>query len=324
MVPRALVHFSNSTDAQLGAPETFRSHKDTEASPLQITPAVDVWSIGCVFSEVTVWAHHGWKKVVEYRRQRSMEIKSKGGDEGEHIFHFGGELLHAVEGIHQDILEKTLASHRITRSVLDSLVNDMLQHGTRPSAKFVFEKSKRLIGDAEKRFGVSVAGTVGNTNGAVIGPNGAMIMTRSPPRVPNEYHHSRAEWDSPIGQPLPPDHDSTPSSSSSRSQSPHHRHHPKSPSQSSKPRSNGVIGISPSGGQGSHVVPDPPPPPPSPPQQVQEEQVRPNLSIEEGHIWKKKKKEGEFTVLPGEENLTSLNQRDHVSQILAKLNLADV
>ena len=264
-----------------------------------------------MFSEVSVWAHHGWKRVVEYRRQRSLDIKAQGGDDGEHIFHFGGDLLHTVENIHQDILGKRLASHHITRSVLDSLVNDMLQHGTRPSAKFVFEKSKRLIADAEKRFGVSVAGPVGNTNGAVIRPHKVAIRTRNPPQVPNEHHRSRLEKESPIEEPLPPDEDST-SSSSSRSQSSHHRHHQKSPSQSSKTHSNGAIETSPSGGQGSHIVPNQPPPP-SPPQQGQEEPVRPTLSIEEGHKWKKKKKDGEYTVLPGEENLTSLNQRDHVS-----------
>ena len=265
-----------------------------------------------MFSEVSVWAHHGWKRLVEYRRQRSVEIKAKGGDEGEHIFHFGGKLLHTVEDIHQDILGKPFANHRITRSVLDNLVIDMLQHGTRPSAKFVFEKSKRLIGEAETRFGVSVAGPVGNTNGGVIDPSDATIRTRSPPQVPNGHHRSRAERESPIGEPLSRDGDSTPSSSSSSSQSSHHRHHHKSPSQSSKPRSNGATETSPSGGSGSHVVPNPLPPP-SPPQQGQEEPVRPTLSIEEGHKWKKKKKDGELTVLPGEENLTSLNKRDHVS-----------
>ena len=265
-----------------------------------------------MFSEVSVWAHHGWKRVVEYRRQRSVEIKAKGGDDGEHIFHFGGDLLHAVEDIHQDILEKNAAHHRITRSVLDSLVNDMLQHGTRPSAKFVFEKSKRLIVDAEKRFGVSVDALVGNTNGAVIRPNKVVNRNRSPPQIPNEFQRSRVERQSPIEEPLPPDEDSTSSSSSSRSQSSHHRHHHKSPSQSSKLRSNGAIETSPSGGKGLHGVPNPPPPPP-PPQQGREEPVRPTLSIEEGHKWKKKKKHSEFTVLPGEENLTSLNQRDHVS-----------
>lgn len=304
-----------------GAPETFRSHNDAESSPLQVTPAVDVWSVGCVFSEASVWAHHGWKRVFEYRRQRSVEIEDKGGDEGEETFHFDGSILDAVDNIHQDMLGKHRANDHITRSVLHDLVIDMLQHDARPSARFVFEKSKRLIKVAERKFGVSVAGHVGDTNGELVRFNEATNKTRSPPQAPYHYR-PRAETDLPLGEPPPPDDDYAPSSSSSRSQSSPCRHHHKSKSQSSKLGSNGVLESSQSGGQGPHVVPDPAPPSSavnsheSPQQQHiqqrQEEPVRPTLTIDEGHDWKKKKKNGEFVVLPGAENLTSMDQRDHI------------
>lgn len=309
-----------------GAPETFRPHRDTESSPLQVTPAVDIWSVGCVFSEVSVWAHGGWKRVVEYRRQRSVEIQAKGGGEGEHIFHYEGKLLDAVDNIHHNILETSLSGHHITRSVLDSLVEDMLQHGTRPPAKFVFDKTKRLVRDAEKKFGVSVeeyvAGLAENTNGELVDVNRATTRTRSSPQVPNEHYRSRAEGEWPLGEPHPPDGDSVPSSPSSRSQS-SYRHHHKSTSQSSRRRSFGATENIQSGGQASHVMPIRLPPPStaahtierSPQQHLQQrrdEPVRPILSIDQGHEWKKKKKNGEDTVLPGNENLTSMNQRDHI------------
>ena len=58
-------------------------------------------------------------------------------------------------------------------------------------------------------------------------------------------------------------------------------------------------------------------------QSAQEEPERPNLSIDQGHEWKRKKKAGEFASLHGEENLTSLDQRDHVSYEVLRLKLTN-
>ena len=325
--------FSNSIDVRSGAPETFRSHVKTESSPLQVTNEVDIWSIGCVFSEVSVWAHYGWKRVDEYRRQRSAEIEAQGGAVGEHVFHFDGKLLDAVNNIHQDMLGKPTVQHKITRSVLDRLVVDMLQHGSRPHAKFVFERSKRLVEDCEKAFGVSIIELGGSAGGELTDSDEARTRTRSLRQVPHGYHRS-AGGNSPVEEPLPADDRFTPSSSSSRSQSPPHRHHHKSASQTSKRRSIRATESPQSGEQASHVVPNPPPPPPTaansyrrPPQQhvqeLQEGPVRPTLSIDEGHAWKKQKKDGGIAILPGGENLTSLDKRDHVSHVLSKPNLAN-
>ena len=368
---------SKSTNKCLGAPETFRSHKDIDSTPLPVTQDVDVWSLGCVFSETSVWAHYGWKRVAEYRRRRSQEIEDSGGGEGEHIFHFDGKLLDAVHDVHRDILSKIQVSDRVTRSILHGLVDDMLQHGSRPAAKQCYEKSKRLIKEAETTFGVSVDEFVGNTN--YEGTKGSPYIPgkhrRSrvdqqlplreplPPHndpaqsssssasqssthrhhhkstsqgsrhVPGNHHRSRADREIPPGEPLPPDSDSAQSSSSSASQSPTPRHHHKSTSQSSRPRSVGPTESSQSGGQVLNVEPFPitaskatnvqdtsPQQPIHPPP---EEPVRPTLSIAEGEEWKRKKKAGEFVSLHGEENLTYLDQRDHVSHEVLRLKLTD-
>ena len=340
---------SNLTNQCSGAPETFRSHKDIESTPLKVTQDVDVWSLGCVFSETSVWAHYGWKRVAEYRRQRSREIEDKGGDEGEHVFHFEGNLLDAVNDIHRDILRNIHVSDRVTQSVLHGLVDDMLQHGSRPAAKQCFEKSKRLIKEAETTFGVSVYGLVGNSNSELV------VRTKGSPHVPGRHRRSRADQELPLGEPLPPQSDSAQSSSSSTSQSSTPRHHHKSASQSSRSRSINTplqagevlkrrrINPEEAGipappfapemyGVEGNVEPNPITPPStgtnvqetSPRQPVQpphEEPVRPSLSIDEGHEWKRKKKAGAFASLHGEENLTSLDQRDHVSYEILRLKL---
>ena len=332
--PLALAHtvngnlrfaLSKSTNECSGAPETFRSHKDIDSTPLKVTQDVDVWSLGCVFSETSVWAHYGWRRVAEYRRRRSQEIQDKGGDKGEHIFHFEGNLLDAVNDIHRDILRNIQVSDRVTQSILHGLVDDMLQHGSRPAAKQCYEKSKRLIREAESTFGVSVDGLVGNTN---------YEGTKGSPHVPGKHRHSRADKEMPLGEPPPPDSDSAQSSSSSTSQSSTRRHHHKTTSQSSRPRGIVPIESSQSGGQVLNVEPSPITPPSTatkvqetspqqPMQSPQEEPERPKLSIDQGHEWKRKKKAGEFAPLNGEENLTSLDQRDHVSYEALRLKLTN-
>ena len=321
---------SNIIDMCLGAPETYRS-KNTESTPLPVTQEVDMWSIGCVFSEVAVWAHHGWKKVKEYRRQRNSEIEIKGGGPDEHFFHWDGRLLDAVNNIHQDMTGGPFFKDFLTRSVLERLVVNMLQHKSRPYAKLVFEMSERLVQEFETRLGVSVDKLERIANGELVRSDEARAKTGNSLQVANEHYRSHAEENLSLKKPVPPDDNSTPPpppsspSSSSRSSTP--RHHQSSASQNDKRFSNPAKEIPQPGGLISTVVPDPPPPSTtakthedSSQQHVQqrpEEPERPTLSIDEGHAWKEKKKNGGVAVLPGYENLTSLDRRDHVSLILS-------
>lgn len=253
----------------------------------------------------------------EYRRQRSLEIEDKGGGKGEEMFHCDGERLDTVGTIHQDINttgQRRTSSH-ITRSVLERLVIDMLRPPEiRLPAKNVFDRSKALIKESEKKYEISVDGPVANTNGRVVSQ--AKPRTRKPPQ-------------------LPPDADSTSSSSSSRSPSPPRRHHHNSTSPRSERRNTGASGIPQSGGRDLSGVSDAMRPSSntanshanSLPQQAQSNQqalAPPTLSIAEGHEWKRKHKNKEHALLPGRENLTSLNERDHVStNVLSRLSLTN-
>lgn len=317
-----------------GAPETFRSHVATESSPLKVTPAVDIWSIGCVFSEVAVWANDGWDRLAEYRRRRSIEVANKGGGVGEYVFHFEGNLLDAVKDIHGNILGKRMVENYTTRSILDRHVSDMLQPETRPQAKLVCDKLWRQIKEIEDKFDTSV-GLEGNFSGEPTGSKeaGLKIKSRSqispdythgPSQLPPERHNGpRAERKSPRGAPLPPADDFAPSSSSiSETSLSSHQH--RSTSQREDPRGGGVtetpqtngdqagrdgshspLGVSTA--ESTHQNSDP-----QHVQRRQDELVRPTLSIKEGLDWKRRKKHNENVVLPGVENLTNLHQRDHI------------
>ena len=319
---------SNITDMCLGAPETYRS-KNTESTPLPVTQAVDMWSIGCVFSEAAVWAYHGWKKVKEYRRQRNSEIEVKGGGPDEHFFHWDGRLLDAVNNIHQDMTGKNFFKDFLTRSILERLVVNMLQHKSRLYAKLVFEMSERLVQEFETRLGVSVDKLERSANGELVNSDEARTKTRSPQQVPNEHHRSHAERYLSLDKSVPPDDDPTspPSSPSSSSRSSPQRQHQESANQNNKRFSNRAKEIPQADGLISTVMPDPPPPSTTAKthedssqqhvQKRQEEPVRPTLSIDEGHAWKEKKKNGGVAVLPGYENLISLDRRDHVSLVVS-------
>ena len=218
----------------------------------------------------------------------------------------------------------------LTRSVLERLVVNMLQHKSRPYAKLVFEMSERLVQEFETRLGVSVDKLERSANGELVNSDEARAKTRNSLQVANEHYRSHAEENLSLKKPVPPDDNSTPPppsspSSSSRSSTP--RHHQSSASQNDKRFSNPAKEIPQPGGLISTVVPDPPPPSTTAKtnedsshqhvQQRQEEPVRPTLSIDKGHAWKEKKKNGGVAVLPGYENLISLDRRDHVSLVLS-------
>ena len=138
-----------------GAPETFRGDDSIQPLPLQVKPEVDIWSIGCVFSEAAVWARYGWKRVLEYRRQRQVEGKRILQLDGEHVFHDGHDVLEVVQETHEHIKKKARDIDRATVEILP-LLNDMLLNEEEPrlNAKQVLHKSRRVIKAVRAEFEV--------------------------------------------------------------------------------------------------------------------------------------------------------------------------
>ena len=176
-----------------GAPETFRAAVAIESCPLLIRQHVDIWSIGCVFSEAAIWARDGWNKVQEYRRQRQEEARQILGHDGEHLFHDGSKVLEAVHEAHGTTIKRQRISDFVTVEVLRSLVEDMLQaDGTRPHAKLVFEKSKRIIRNAEAKFDIRVAQDVSHHVQGL----SSMTTPEEAPKMPPNLPPRRSCYDS--------------------------------------------------------------------------------------------------------------------------------
>ena len=303
--------------------------------PLKVPQSVNIWSLGCIFSEVSVWLHDGWKRVVQYRRQRSEEVERKGGDSGEYIFHHDDSLLESVRNIHSDMMNKDESMHKVTRQILDHVVDEMLQQGSRPDAKLVFKKTKRQIKRTRDQFEVPEPKPLRNIE------DDSIESHRSTAQVhPMHVHpHSQSYPGTRPGtrltgnQPLPPDDHVSVSSGSSKSVA-SQGHHLESKDQSNKKHRNDATENPQSVGTGSHAVLDSRFNPSKAAnthgnfeqqegQKHQKEPERPTLSIREGHAWKDKKKKHESPALHGSENLTSLDRRNHVRQARPRLKLAN-
>ena len=103
--------------------------------------------------QVTTWVGHGWNKVNEYRRRRGQEFKEKTDTDGE-CFHDGSSKLDTVEQIHAETLSNRRVSDHVTPLVLEQLVPGMMiVDGSRLPAKYIFESSKRMIGQVKTKGG---------------------------------------------------------------------------------------------------------------------------------------------------------------------------
>ncbi|KAL8896162.1 MAG: hypothetical protein Q9207_007843 [Kuettlingeria erythrocarpa] len=319
-----------------GAPETYRHHSDSQSVPLQVTPAVDIWSLGCVFSEAAVWAQYGWRTVKEYQRRRSNEIekKTKGVNKGEQIFHWDDRILETVRDMHQDILGKTNTAHKVVREIVEKVVGDMLERGSRPHAAFVFEKAKRIIKERADLYDVRLIEPSWRVDAELAGVLKSGTITMEPPQPPPDITPCSSIWSGERGMsaahangtatlPDPfvsgdePPLSLTPSMPDSPIQSGGNyglnrlsrgntsldtktptSSQPRPPTLPHDPSSTSTTSPDSRGSAQQHLH--------------REQSSRPTLSLEEGQRWKEKKKRGEHPILPGSENLASLNQRDHI------------
>lgn len=191
----------------LGAPETHRADLNIAKSNLKVKQDVDIWSMGCVLSEVVTWACQGWNKVVLYRQQRSKEIETLTGQR-EDRFHQQWQLLQTVGDIHRDNKENCRRNDEFTPRIIGGLVVEMLQvqSKARPNARYLYEKSRRIIDD------ICESPNHGPSR-ATLGSLRRMTPTKMPPQLPP--HHRREEsGESVHSHPSPPIPTSDPAVSS--------------------------------------------------------------------------------------------------------------
>ncbi|KAF2758206.1 hypothetical protein EJ05DRAFT_486256 [Pseudovirgaria hyperparasitica] len=135
------------------APETCRFDETDERLIKFVTQAVDVWSLGCIFSEAAVWVmHNGIAGIKDYQMQRIKENQRFPNllDYGD-CFHNGIRPLECVVDMHKKMMSNGPRSSKdqLTARVIEILVIPMLTeapHG-RPQAGSLPFSATRVIHD---------------------------------------------------------------------------------------------------------------------------------------------------------------------------------
>ena len=181
-----------------GAPETFRPDDEVKYFPVQVRRDVDIWSIGCVFSEAAVWSRFGWEGVLEYRRLRQAEVKTRQDLDGEQLFHDGRHLLQAVHDTHKQILENQRDMDLVTVEILRLLNKDMLLSDGKPrySARGIFHESRSIIKKARRTPGISTANIPSRRDESHESLDDLEGPPKTPPSVPPGYFRgsSSSAW----------------------------------------------------------------------------------------------------------------------------------
>ena len=147
-----------------GAPECHHRRRGTY---MPVTQAIDVWSLGCVFSVTATWVTLGYQGLLQYAKLRQKAVKGtlqpsdlsqttqKTGKVDNDYFHDGKTALSDVTSWHQVLRGALRKSDTITSRILD-LVDEKMLLGTaqeRIKAKDLCAELERitLASEAESR-----------------------------------------------------------------------------------------------------------------------------------------------------------------------------
>ena len=134
----------------LGHPDTYRD-KGLQECSLQVRQDVDLFSVGCVLSEVALWVCHGWEAVEIYRTRRSSEVEQKTGKR-EDLFHADREILKSVRLVHQDVQHHRLCNESVTPGVTNMIEKQLMVIENAPTSKVIYDKSGWLISHAKDQM----------------------------------------------------------------------------------------------------------------------------------------------------------------------------
>ena len=100
----------------------------TETLTYDFEPLIDIWSLGCIFSEAIVWTLLGVSGVRQYRELRRVEtgrIANFNKTDYSGCFHDGAKMLPAVSKMHKEVKNRRLDEDYITEHVV-ILIEGML------------------------------------------------------------------------------------------------------------------------------------------------------------------------------------------------------
>lgn len=163
-----------------------------ERSRLQVPQSADLFSIGCILSEVVTWVTEGSLQLREYRRRRSEEAYSTSQQTKEALFHSKNSILDTVNQIHEQTLLNRRENDYVTSDVIRRLIKGMLitDVHARAHASYFLTTGSNILDEAREalRRASSREHTPSPVHAALDG-----IVTvgkrRLPPNLPPDHHH---------------------------------------------------------------------------------------------------------------------------------------
>ncbi|KAN0092430.1 hypothetical protein V8E51_018277 [Hyaloscypha variabilis] len=133
-----------------GAPECYRP--DDQSPVPQVSQSVDIWSLGCIFSEAARWIVDGPLGLLDYRQQRRDAVSAHNIRDDD-CFHNGNDALAFIAPMHQMLARKVNKYDTVTVQVLQQLIRKMLTvNSKRASAKEIYYHLKAILLWAEERL----------------------------------------------------------------------------------------------------------------------------------------------------------------------------
>jgi hypothetical protein len=116
-----------------------------------VTPAVDIWSLGCIASELAVWMAFNYEGVSKYYSDRVNDTEQRAEFRDAGCFHNGQNLLQSVPRTHFEVIGGLHTSDRVTPKLLDAVISPMLEAdpSVRANAKQVWTWSQAKLREAQ-------------------------------------------------------------------------------------------------------------------------------------------------------------------------------
>ncbi|KAI0891826.1 hypothetical protein F4806DRAFT_481422 [Annulohypoxylon nitens] len=126
-----------------GAPESTTWKTSTKGVNWKTGQIADVWSLGCVYSEVAVWSAFGYPALEKYRYSREQEVNSIPGFTHPGCFHNGHDTLLTVASFHSMILVESKFNE--PGKVLPLIRHMLLRKENRITSLLVAEMSRNIF-----------------------------------------------------------------------------------------------------------------------------------------------------------------------------------
>lgn len=171
-----------------GSPECFRKDSVDDNRDIEITSKADIWSFGCVLSEVCIWVvfgSNGPHGLRSYRQRR--ENYNIGVARGADCFHLNGQTSQVVLDEHAKVVAQGRCDS-VTRAILKLMPKMLNLHPKRrPSAKDLRDHFVDIIDQAK-------AGALDNSPSVYVTPKRTKSASTTQSSAPSSPLGPRRVW----------------------------------------------------------------------------------------------------------------------------------